>query len=266
MPTLERDDIRKELRRGVAGAVRVWPRSPATAATFVVQDRDGTELQGSAVANVGQDGGRTFIDCGITTAATSENRESCQVQVAWDNDGFHVEVFDVVAWPLEADVSLDDILLEHPEAGRIVEHLGGQVSMTRDEYGEVLRHRALVQLDGMIRDQVAEDETSAFGDAESWPAHGRRRRFLRGALILNRVTLRRPLLLVALRELYRSASSGRDEETDPNARMAQRFDRDLKAAWSRVSRFEYDLDGDLVSDLKIQPPSIGFAPPRGVVP
>lgn len=259
----EFDDLRPELRRDVADTISIWPKTDAdgnvtaTSATYSVVAPDGTELVTETAATITAVGTApdtvSRIDCAIPAQSVID--EGYQVRVKWSVSGgveqLTVVPFDVVAWPIGATVSLNDILQARPAAQNEIASLANQLGMTPEQYAALLGYRARVVLDERIRDLVVQSAPSDAKFQNRVALHGWRGRvYLRGYAILDRRRLQRLQVMLALRELYQTLMTGSDAAEDPRRALFERYSAEADAAFRSLGRLEFDFSDDLVPDTK----------------
>lgn len=240
----EGDGRRFELRVGSAGTLSWWPKvdgqnvalevDPA----FSIHTLAGAQEQAGTAARTSVDG-YTRVD--IALSAIGKKDCGYQARITWRAPGetadrLHVELFDVVAWPLEVGVSLNDLLGLRPAIGRTLERMGSHLSPARDaeEMAGHFVEQAAVELDARLRTQIRTD-------AETDPNASR------ASAILNRGALDRYVRAEAMRLIFAADGSNPEGENE-QAALLRFYTEQAKTAWRGIGPLEYDTDGDLVVD------------------
>lgn len=237
----ERDDLQPSLRKDSAGVISWWPKdggvNVALSAdpTFTVHTPAGTQVQ-SGTASRTSVGGVTRVDCAISALATLDC--DYQLRISYTPPGapsakLHVIPFDVVLWPLEVDVSLNDLLPLRPDLGRILDVLRANLSPapTQAEMAGRYIYDAVLELDARLRAQVRADGTGVS----------------RTNVILNRGGLSRWVRYAAARNIYAAAGGTAQGEQDKD-RAFQHFVTEASLAWKGLGPLRPDTSGDLVVD------------------
>lgn len=262
----EDDELRQELRQGVAKTVRIWPKyqgvgnvsAHATANTFEVFDGAGESLQGpTAIAPVAvtvEYGTISRFD--VPVAAIGTLGEDLRIDLRWTYSGV-VQLtsvfFDVVLYPLGSpSVTLNDVLEERPDAGDILERMGDVLGLTnaKESMAAKFALRALVELDAKIRAHVADEFTlNASASLPVTPSP-----FTRPNLILNRERLNRVERKLTMKLLYAAEMKGPDDDSESSA-LYRYYKDESESAWASVGPLKYDRSEDQVVDRVV--PEIG---------
>lgn len=261
--SLELDDLRREIRKDTADAITFWPKVSGqnvvadASASYSVYDPAGALIQGpTAVTPTGTD----YSLLTLSISAISTLAEDYSVRITWTPDAASVArvdviFFDVVLYPYgEPSVSLNDLLEERPDVGEILGRmgllLGFDDATATEEMAGVFAIRARVELDALVRDQVAQDARSdsawSYSSVLSTGA-GSSSRFARPNLILNRERLNRVERKLALKLIY-AADMTEPEGDEEAAGLYRHYKAEAELAWKGIGPLKYDTTEDLIPD------------------
>ncbi len=207
-------------------------------ATYNLYTPEGTAVTGGACSQT-LDG--TNLTLYVTLPALSVLGEDYQLRFTW-SDAFgqsHLDVvlFDVVLYPWqESTVSLNSMQEERADIGDVLERLGARLSQTPEAYAGIIAGRARVELDAMLRDQIAKDGASASMsrvDLPGGPLH------IRPRLILNRERLDRVERKLALQLAYAADMNG-PEGDDESAGLYRHYKTEAESAFRSMGPLKYD--------------------------
>lgn len=213
---------------------------------------------GSAIYNIYSPAGVAITSGPCTQALDSGNLvfsinmpsfatlgEDYQIRIDWV-DAFSsphrdVILFDVVLYPWqESSVSLNSLQEVRADIGEVLERLGARLSLTppAETYAGIIAQRARVELDAMLRDQIARDAqqyatTSVLADASNGSL------YIRPRLIMNRERLDRVERLLALQLAYAADMGGPDSE-DESAALFRHYKAEAEAAFRSMGPLKYD--------------------------
>ena len=271
---LENDDLRPEVRDGIADTFYLFPKvrgenvTVAGTPTYEIYDPSGALIQsGSASTTLVDDVHR--IDVSFSAITTRD--EDYQLRVAWvPNAPGPAEVldviqFDVVAHPLDTRVSLNDLMEERPDVAEVLDRLGVLLGYTSGDGGgeaqreaaSVFSTRALSELDAKLRDQVYQDAQRFGASYTTSGIQDSTRKYVPGNLILNRSVINRVLRKMAMRLVYAADMASPEESGDESAALFAFYDQEAAMAWASIGPLKYDSNDDLKVDDTIQ--SIGKA-------
>jgi hypothetical protein len=240
----ENDDRQPELRPGVASTIAWWPKrngqNVALAAdpTFTIHTPTGAQIQAGTASRTTV-GGYSRVDIAVSAIATRgcgyQVRLTYQAPGAPSEDA-HVLPFDVVVWPIEPEVSLNDLLSMRADIGRTLDRLASYLSPAPSTAAMAAHYvvQAVNELDSRLRSQIR-------ADAEANPGANR------PSAILNRGPLNRWLRLATMRLIYAADGGSAEGEKDKD-RGFQFYTMEARGAWAGLSPLEYDDTGDLVAD------------------
>lgn len=237
----ELDDLQPSLRKDSAGVISWWAKNGGVNValsadpTFTIHTSAGTQIQ-AGTATRSTVGGVTRVDCAVTAIATLDC--NYQLRLTYTPPGapaamLHVIPFDVVLWPLEVDVSLNDLLPLRPDMGRVLERLRANLSPppTLAELAARYVYDAVLELDARLRAQVRADGTGAS----------------RPTAVLNRGAINRWARYAAARNIYAADGASVDGDSDKD-RAFKHLAGEASNAWKGMGPLRYDTSGDLVTD------------------
>lgn len=254
----ELDQLRQELRQGVAGTLVFWPKiagtgnvaASATAShnTFVVKDSSGNTVQASANATRTTVGSISRLDLSVSALSTLD--EDYRAEITWRESGgsvdyFDVVFFDVVLWPWgPPSVSLNDLQEERADAEEICTRHGLKLAITAAEMAAIYGVRARVELDRMVRDQVVTDSglypQSGHVSVPGVPARGRPH------LILNRERLNLVERKLAVRCMFEADMTDPEPGSgDESGALYAHYKAAAESAWRSVGPLKYDAGQSL---------------------
>jgi hypothetical protein len=242
--------LRPEFRQNTSGNVFYW--YPKVGGLNV----DATV--GSAIYNIYTPGGSAIASGSCTQALDSGNLsfainmplfatlgEDYQIRIDWV-DQFsspHREVilFDVVLYPWqESSVSLNSLQEIRADVGEVLERMGSRLALSppAETYAGIIAQRARVELDAMLRDQIARDSqqyasTSALAEASSGSI------YIRPRLIMNRERLDRVERLLAMQLAYAADMAGPDSD-DESASLFRHYKAEAEVAFRSMGALKYD--------------------------
>lgn len=262
----ELDELPWEARRSTATSFRLWPKvdgvnvAAEAGPTFTVHDPSGTEIY-SGTATVEDRGTYSSIRCDIPGVNLGTLGEDYTLRCEWTPLGdtvaqLYVRTFDVVRFPFgQPHTSLNDMLEERPDCGRLLDRLGPLLSSTegdREYAAGVMAVRARVELEAMVRSAVRDARGSASGDAAGSATQSVAAASALGAgytrpnLILNRERLGRVERLLAMAALYESVAddpTGENSDKSGSA-LAQFFRGKAMTAWANVGPLKFDTSDE----------------------
>lgn len=252
----EHDDLRRELRKGQGGTFVYWPKVDgenveATAATATVYDPSGSAIETPTPVISGN-------QVSIPVSAIDELDEDYRVEVGFTFDSvdyFDVFFFDVVLFPWgQPSISLNDILEERPDAKYTLERQGRRLGLTSgseaEEMAGIYAVRARVELDSLVRDQVARDAGERGNGSYLGSNLTSAGRYTRPYLILNRERLNRVERKLALKLMYAGEMTAPDSAEEA-ASLYAFYDDAANNAWRGVGPLKYDDAPDMVPDADL---------------
>lgn len=265
---VENDDLRMEMRQSLTDEVYFFPKyngvnvSVAGTPTWELYDPSGTLLDsGSVTVTSVDDVDRLDITIQGTDIATRDENYSLRITwvgaIAGTPVVRDVVLFDVVAYPLDTSVSLNDLLEERPDVGETLDRMGVALGYTtgdgngqaQREMAGIFSRRALAELQSLIRNQVLRDQAEETKDFNSFRGEVGLRA-TRPNLILNRRALNRPLRKLAMMLVY-AADMSEPEGPDESAALYRHYKAEADMAWRSIGPLQYDYAEDLLPDTDL---------------
>ena len=263
---VENDDLRREVQVNTSRTLYFFPKYggenilTSGTPTYSIRDPSGTELY-TGTCTVTVVGEVHRLDVTVPAIATLDEDYSIHYTytalVLGTPQVRDTVFFDVVAYPLDSSVSLNDLLEERPDVAEVLDRMGVRLGFTAGNgLGEsqramagIFSRRALVELDALIRSQILKDRDEEFKDYNSFQS-ARKYRSTRPNLILNRERLNRPLRKLAMMLVY-AADMAEPESEDESAGLYRYYQAESDAAWRSIGPLKYDFSEDLVPDMDL---------------
>jgi len=261
----ELDSLRQELRQSVTGTIVHWPKvnganvvgsAVAGEVTFQVYDSSGTSIQGPTNLTPTTVGDVSRFDVSVSAIATLD--EDYSVKILWIESGgsttyIDMVYFDVVLYPFgPPSVSLNDMLEERPDVQETLDRHGQLLGYTagdtaKETMAAIYAVRARVEMDAMLRAQVALDQANANASPAIHPAT--QSRYTRPNLILNRERLNRLERKLAMKLVYEGDMAQLEGES---MFLYEHYKSAAESAWRGIGPLKYDAAEDLVVDSTLE--------------
>lgn len=246
--TLERDDLRREVRANTSTGTLLywWPKVDgvnvdlglATPA-FTVHNPTGNEIASGVVSiSAGGLGGSQGI---IIVPTLTELGEDYTIRILWQYAGeeyLDVLQFDVVLWPFsQPSISLADLMEERTDISDVLTRHAMLHGSTAQEMAGVYAIRARVELDALLRDQIASDART--NSRSPFVASGSvASKYTRPRLILNRERLNRVERKLAMMLIYAAEMAAPDSD-DESAGMFRHYKAEADTAFRSIGPLKY---------------------------
>lgn len=254
--------LRREIRQSISDTISFYPKvggvnltvAPSSA-RYEIRDPGGALLQsGNAVSSAVS--GNRVLSVVLNPISTLAEDYQCRfywAPTAFDAERLDIVLFDVVAFPwYESAVSLNSLQELRADIGDVLQRLGEKLALAAPENATmagVIAGRARVELDAMLRDQIAKDGQQ-FGSTVALADRAVASIYIRPRLILNRERLDRVERLLAVMLTYASDMDGPDSD-DESASLYRHFKTEAESAFRSIGPLRYDRSESLLPSAEL---------------